>query len=152
MPMSLWLPMMEPLKEYIMKLLLVWMNTLLNCYIIITIKILCSTVLKLNIYMATLKEDYFTFYLITSVSINIWIIWMHIKYWFSFNFTFISTTISLPLGSGENQKTQIRNESLTYAVARAVTPDILNCNELRSFWVSWYQGLVRIGSGQFNVE
>ena len=27
------------------------------------------------------------------------------------------------------------------------TPDVLNCYEVRSFWVSWVDGYVRVGTG-----
>lgn len=52
------------------------------------------------------------------------------------------------LGCCGNMKTVIRNESLTYNVARQDTPEILSCTQMRTFWVSWENGHVKVGFGK----
>ena len=37
-------------------------------------------------------------------------------------------------------------------VANEVTPDILESNDLRSFWVSWRGGHIRLGQSKYYPE
>ncbi len=42
---------------------------------------------------------------------------------------------------------EIRNRVNGQAVAATITPNILSCDELRPFWISWSGGIVRFGEG-----
>lgn len=51
------------------------------------------------------------------------------------------------LGASGNQYTIIRNMTLDFPVMTVHTPGILDCTEMRKFWISWEGGLVRVGYG-----
>ena len=55
------------------------------------------------------------------------------------------------LGADDNQRSVIRYGSTTdrNTVFNTSTPNILHCNELRTFWLSWDHGvgMVKIGRG-----
>ena len=53
----------------------------------------------------------------------------------------------LTIGSSGNDWCVIRKQRQTTDVAGAYTPDILNCDQMLPFWVSWVDGLIQLGRG-----
>ena len=58
-----------------------------------------------------------------------------------------SRMYELVIGQSSNTKTSIRRQPQQATAAIADTPDILNCDELRAFWVRWYSNHLEIGKG-----
>lgn len=52
------------------------------------------------------------------------------------------------IGGSSNQNTWIRSERLGDSEKRVSTPNILNCDEYRGFWLSWYDGKIAVGQGE----
>ena len=48
------------------------------------------------------------------------------------------------IGGSGNTKTWIRNSTYGVNEVTADTPDILNPDEFRSFWIKWENGLVEV--------
>ena len=51
------------------------------------------------------------------------------------------------IGGNGNTQSFIRRTRLSSNEAVAETPDILNCNELRTFWIQWENNHVEVGEG-----
>jgi len=56
-------------------------------------------------------------------------------------------TTDLTIGGSGNTKTVLKHHGSGKEVASADTENILHCNEMRSFWVSWAYGYFRVGWG-----
>ncbi|CAH1794507.1 unnamed protein product [Owenia fusiformis] len=56
-------------------------------------------------------------------------------------------TYEIVIGGWRNTKTVLRPSKGGKPMATALTRDILSCDELRSFWISWYDKSIEIGSG-----
>ena len=50
-------------------------------------------------------------------------------------------------GGWDNTKSVLRLASSEAEVAEADTDDILNCGEMRQFWVAWTDKTIRVGEG-----
>ena len=50
------------------------------------------------------------------------------------------------IGGSENTRTAIRRNRQTDEVT-VETPEILSCDIMRPFWISWYEGLIEVGEG-----
>lgn len=55
--------------------------------------------------------------------------------------------IEVAIGTSYNSKTVARMMGSGSSLAEASTPSILVCNEMREFWLSWYNGTLRVGRG-----
>ena len=53
----------------------------------------------------------------------------------------------MAIGTSYNSKTAIRYLTSGSYLVSATTQDILKCNELREFWISWANGVIRVGHG-----
>ena len=51
------------------------------------------------------------------------------------------------VGTAEDSHTEIRDNRQRKTMARVHTPEILNCTMMRSFWISWADGYIELGTG-----
>ena len=51
------------------------------------------------------------------------------------------------IGAQSNQETWIRKDEGGSIIASASTPNILDPDNPRTFWISWYDGLLEVGEG-----
>ena len=58
-----------------------------------------------------------------------------------------SFAIELVIGWSENTRTVIRQLFTLEIINITDTLNVLKCNEFRSFWISWHDGMLRVGSG-----
>ena len=56
-------------------------------------------------------------------------------------------TYEIVLGAYRNMESLIRNATQGNPWVIHSTPGIVNCTELRTFWVGWDSGLIRVGRG-----
>jgi len=59
----------------------------------------------------------------------------------------IQHTYEVVLGGWQNSRSAIRNKTQGMDWTDVSTPDILHCDEMRSFWISWEYGLIMVGKG-----
>ncbi|ELU12989.1 hypothetical protein CAPTEDRAFT_114549 [Capitella teleta] len=58
-----------------------------------------------------------------------------------------TNTYEVIIGGWENTRSSIRRGIGGDQLQTASTPDVLSCDELRLFWVSWQEGRIRAGQG-----
>ena len=56
-------------------------------------------------------------------------------------------TYEIVIGASGNTKTAIRTKVNGTNVYETPTPNILNCNQAMSFWITWSKGRIKVGKG-----
>ncbi len=56
-------------------------------------------------------------------------------------------TYQVVLGINKNAQSEIRDGVDGHALVRAQTSNLLSCDVMRSFWVSWQDGVLCVGTG-----
>jgi len=72
---------------------------------------------------------------------------MCVLYWFVMQTVDQSFAIELIIGWTQNTRTVARYLFSNEIINVTDSLNVLNCLEFRSFWISWHNGMLRVGSG-----